>query len=110
MRYLITGGAGLLGSHLAERLLKPRRADGLKQQQAVGGHHDMRTVLRRQFGGVVDVLIRGELRSEAQILVDQHLRLVVTLDNSLLDELKLEQLMRVHCRVDPSSVILAVAA
>ena len=63
-----------------------------------------------QFGGVVDVLIRGELRSEAQILVDQHLRLVVTLDNSLLDELKLEQLMRVHCRVDPSSVILAVAA
>lgn len=63
-----------------------------------------------QFGGIVDVLIRGEHRSEAQIVVDKHIRLVVTLDNSVLNQMQLVKLMHVHCRVDPSSVILAVAA
>jgi molybdopterin-binding protein len=63
-----------------------------------------------QFIGVVDLLVRGEQRAEVQIALDAGMHLVATTDNSVLDTLQLKKLMRVYCYVDPSDVILAVAA
>ena len=63
-----------------------------------------------QFIGVVDLLVRGEQRAEVQIALDAGMHLVATIDNSVLDTLQLKKLTRVYCYVDPSDVILAVAA
>ncbi|MCE2832352.1 MAG: TOBE domain-containing protein [Oxalobacteraceae bacterium] len=62
------------------------------------------------FEGVIDGLIRGEQSTELKIVIDEGGRLIVTANNTVLDDMQLRQSMRVHCRVDPSNVILAVAA
>jgi hypothetical protein len=59
---------------------------------------------------VIDGLIRGEQSTELKIVIDEGGRLIVTANNTVLDDMQLRQSMRVHCRVDPSNVILAVAA
>jgi molybdate transport system regulatory protein len=63
-----------------------------------------------QFQGTVDRLIRGERRSELQIVIDEGIQLIVTVDNAVLERMPLTQSMRIHCQIDPSNVILAVAA
>ncbi|MEY3899735.1 MAG: hypothetical protein RI962_890, partial [Pseudomonadota bacterium] len=57
-----------------------------------------------------DTLTRGERRAELCITTDEELPLVVTVDNSVIDSLQLATLSRVDCYIDPSDVILAVAA
>ena len=61
------------------------------------------------FEGVIDGLIRGEQSTELKIVIDEGGRLIVTANNAVLDDMQLRQSMRVHCRIDPSNVILAVA-
>lgn len=60
--------------------------------------------------GQIDTLTRGERRAELCITTDEGLPLVVTVDNSVIDSLQLATLSRVDCYIDPSDVILAVAA
>ena len=62
------------------------------------------------FEGVIDGLMRGEKSSELQIVIDEGSRLIVTTNNSVLDRMQLRKSMRIHCRIDPSNMILAVAA
>jgi molybdopterin-binding protein len=63
-----------------------------------------------EFQGTVDVLIRGDRRSELQLVIKEGSRLIVTADNTVLDSMQLRRSMQVRCQVDPSNVILAVAA
>jgi molybdate transport system regulatory protein len=63
-----------------------------------------------EFQGTVDVLIRGDRRSELQLVIEEGSRLIVTADNDVLDSMQLRRSMQVRCQVDPSNVILAVAA
>jgi len=63
-----------------------------------------------QLRGQIMLLMRGERRAELQITTDDGLPLVITIDNSVIDALQLATLSRVNCYVDPSDVILAVAA
>jgi molybdate transport system regulatory protein len=60
--------------------------------------------------GQIDTLTRGERRAELCITTDEELPLVVTVDNSVIDSLQLATLSRVDCYIDPSDMILAVAA
>lgn len=62
------------------------------------------------FQGVIDTLIRGEQSSELQIMIDEGSRLIVTINNAVMDDMQLRTSMRVYCRIDLSNVILAVAA
>jgi molybdate transport system regulatory protein len=62
------------------------------------------------FEGVIDSLIRGEQSTELKIVIDEGSQLIVTANNAVVDDMKLRQSMHIHCRIDPSNVILAVAA
>lgn len=63
-----------------------------------------------QFEGMVDMLIRGEQSTELHMVIDAGSRLIVTANNAVVDDMQLRKTMRVYCRIDPSNVILAVAA
>jgi UDP-glucose 4-epimerase len=74
VRYLVTGGAGFIGSHLCEALLA--RGDtvvaldnlatgGAQNLEAVAGHSNFQLVL----GSILDDLLVDELVSEADIVV-----------------------------------------
>jgi molybdopterin-binding protein len=56
------------------------------------------------------VLIRGEQSTELHMVIDAGSRLIVTANNTVVDDMQLRKTMRVYCRIDPSNVILAVAA
>jgi molybdate transport system regulatory protein len=63
-----------------------------------------------EFQGTIDVLIRGDRRSELHLVIEEGSRLIVTADNKVLDSMQLRRSMQVRCQIDPSNVILAVAA
>lgn len=65
---------------------------------------------RNVFDGNVQVLTRGEHRSELGISIDCGTPLVCTAANAKIDQLDLAVDARIRCEIDPSSVIIAVAA
>jgi len=42
VRFLITGGAGFIGSHLAERFARPRRSCGVVDNLSTGSMENIR--------------------------------------------------------------------
>lgn len=73
-------------------------------------HEPSTTTRINHFQGVIASLICGEQSSELQIMIDEDSRLIVTINNAVMDDLQLRKSMCVHCLIDPSNVILAVAA
>ncbi len=65
---------------------------------------------RNAFAGAVQAIVRGESRSEVTLLIDAGIDLVATLPNAEADALDLQTSAQVVVLIDPSSVIIGVAA
>ncbi len=65
---------------------------------------------RNVFDGSVQALTRGEHRSELGIEIDRSVMLVCNTSNAQVERLMLCCAAHVRCKIDPSNVIIAVAA
>jgi molybdate transport system regulatory protein len=65
---------------------------------------------RNTFAASIRAIVRGDVRSEATLLTDAGVELVVTLPNGQVDTLGLQHGARVLAVVDPVNVIVGVAA
>ena len=65
---------------------------------------------KNRFEGSVTSLVRGEQRSEIAIATVTSTTLICTASNSDLDSLMLDVHSHICCEIDPSNVIIAVAA
>ena len=74
MRYLITGGAGFIGSHLAERLLDRGDEVLIMDNLSTGGMENIRHLkangrMHYFLGGIENVSLLAELVDEADVIV-----------------------------------------
>src|SRR5918999_756920 len=72
MRYLVTGGAGFIGSHLTEELLSRGAAVSVLDNLSTGSLRNLDGVMDQiQFvqGSVLDPVVVDDLVSEADIVV-----------------------------------------
>ena len=74
MRYLITGGAGFIGSHLSEVLIA--RGDGVivLDNMATGDSRNLRNIkehrnFRMEFGSILDELLIDELVDQVDVVI-----------------------------------------
>lgn len=65
---------------------------------------------RNVFDGTVQALKRGDLRSELGIAINHGTMLISTTMNADVDKLMLDVSKSVSCEIDPSNVIIAIAA
>ena len=70
MRYLITGGAGFIGSHLADRLLREGHSVTVIDDLCTGAIHNIENFkTRRGFNYIIDSIFNRPLLAE---LIDDH--------------------------------------
>jgi UDP-glucose 4-epimerase len=70
MRYLITGGAGFIGSHLAERLLREGHTVTVIDDLCTGAIHNIQNLkTRRGFNYIIESIFNRPLLAE---LIDDH--------------------------------------
>ena len=57
MRYLITGGAGFIGSHLAEQLVKSKYKVIILDNLAVGNKKNLKILSKVQFKKLISAIL-----------------------------------------------------
>ena len=63
MRYLITGGAGFIGSHLAEQLVKSKYKVIILDNLAVGNKKNLKNIIKKVQFKKIDICNFNKLKT-----------------------------------------------
>ena len=81
MRYLITGGAGFIGSHLAERLMKDGHQVTILDDLCTGSMHNIEHLKTKpRFEYVIDTIFNRSLLAELIDECDSIVHLAASVD------------------------------